>query len=244
MRRTASVLGSALVTLALAGSPAWASPPAQSTENSTGAAQLGPVEVDAPVRIASDGDNQGAAQSKGGSQGIDGSTGAAQVGPGGANAPVRVLSDGDNEAAAQDGSTGEQSTTDSEGAAQLGPVEVDAPVRIASDGDNQGAAQSKGGSQGIDGSTGPTEGSMEPTEDGIHGAQPNEEDPAAGVGPASGSIPSEGGPAAAAPSTGHNELPFTGLAVWLLLVIGIWALGSGLCLHRLLGLQEVRIRSF
>ena len=71
----------------------------ESTKNSTGAAQVGPAGVDAPVRIASDGDNQGAAQAKGGSQGVDDSTGAAQVGPVEANAPVRLLSDGDNQAA-------------------------------------------------------------------------------------------------------------------------------------------------
>ena len=114
MRRTASVLGSALVTLALAASPAWAGTPAQSTKDSTLAAQVGPVDVDAPVRIASDGDNRGAAQAKGGSQGIDDSTGAAQVGPVEANAPVRVLSDGENQAGAQRGSGGKQSTTDSD----------------------------------------------------------------------------------------------------------------------------------
>ncbi len=107
MRRTASVLGSALVTLALAASPAWAGTPAQSTKDSTLAAQVGPVDVDAPVRIASDGDNQGAAQAKGGSQGIDDSTGAAQVGPVEANAPVRVLSDGENQAGAQRDSDGQ-----------------------------------------------------------------------------------------------------------------------------------------
>jgi hypothetical protein len=206
MRRTASVLGSALVTLALTGSPAWAGPPAQSTENSTGAAQVGPVDVDAPVRIASDGDNQGAAQGKGGSQGIDDSTGAAQVGPVGANAPVRVLSDGDNEAGEAGGSGG-------------GPPPSDTPGE------------------------GPTEGPTGPTGDGINGVQTPEEDAAAGVRPTLASTPSEGGPAPAAPSLSRDELPFTGFTVWLLLVIGAWALGSGLCLQRLLGRQEVHIRS-
>jgi hypothetical protein len=285
MRRTASVLGSALVTLALAGSPAWAGTPEQSTTDSTGAAQVGPVDVDAPVRIASDGDNQGAAQGQGGSQSVGDSTGAAQVGPVGANAPVRVLSDGDNEAASQGGSTGEQSTTDSTGAAQVGPVDVDAPVRIASDGDNQGAAQGQGGSQSVGDSTGaaqvgpvganapvrvlsdgdnkaggaggdggggpppgnapdegPAEGPTGPTEDGIDGVQSQEGDAAAGVLPVSVTTTSEGRAAAAAPSAG-SQLPFTGFTVWLLLVIGASALGSGLCVQRLLGRQEVCIRS-
>jgi hypothetical protein len=200
MRRTVSVLGSALVTLALAGSPAWAS---QSTKNSTGAAQVGPVGVDAPVRIASDGDNQGAAQAKGGSQGIDESTGAAQVGPAEANAPVRVLSDGDNQAGGAGGDRGG------------GPPPGNAPDE------------------------GPTEAPTGPTED---GGQP-QEDTAAGVSPASASAPGEEGSAATAPSAGRDQLPFTGLTVWLLFVIGTWVLGSGLCVQRLLGPKEVRIRA-
>jgi hypothetical protein len=208
MRRTASVLGSALVTLALAGSPAWASPPAQSTENSTGAAQVGPVGVDAPVRIASDGDNQGAAQATGGSQSVDDSTGTAQVGPAEANAPVRVLSDGDDNV----GGAG---------------------------GDGRGGGPPPGDT--LD--EGPTDRPRGPTEDRIDGAQPPGEVAGAGDRLVSVSTPSEGGPATATPSAGRDELPFTGLTVWLLLVIGVWALGSGLCLQRLLGREEVRIRS-
>ncbi len=243
------------------------------------------MDVDAPVRIASDGDNQGAAQAKGGSQGIDDSTGAAQVGPVEANAPVRVLSDGENQAGAQRGSTGKQSTTDSEGAAQVGPVDVDAPVRIASDGDNQGAAQAKGGSQGIDDSTGaaqvgPVEanapvrvlsdgenqagggggddGGGDPPPGGTPGEDPSEPGPTdpgrEGVQSPEGSAdvagrlvsastPSDGGPVAAALPAGLGELPFTGLAAWLLFATGAWLFGIGLCLQRRLARQEAGIRS-
>jgi hypothetical protein len=75
------------------------------------------------------------------------------------------------------------------------------------------------------------------------GGQPNEEDPAAGVSPGSASAPSEGGTAASTPPAGSDELPFTGLTVWLLVVIGIFALGSGLCAQRLLGPKSRATRS-
>jgi hypothetical protein len=212
------MLGSALVALALAGSTARAATPDQATDNSTGAAQVGPVK---------------------------------------ANAPVRVLSDGDNQAGAQGGSTGEQSATDSEGAAQVGPVDLDAPVRIASDGDNQGDAQAKGGSQGIDNSTGAAQvgpvkanAPVRVLSDGDNqagdrpGASPPGEEPAGSTQPnvnageepqgeteaagelASVNTPNGSGPLAAALSA-EGALPFTGLNLWVLLVIGAWALASG-----------------
>ena len=200
MRRTVSVLGSALATLALVGSPAWAS---QSTTNSTGAAQVGPVGVDAPVRIASDGDNQGTAQSEGGSQGIGDSTGAAQVGPVEAHAPVRVLSDGDN----QDGGAG--------GNGGNGPPPGDTN-------DERPSGEPRA-----------------PTEQGNGRVDPSEGNAPSGETLGSVNTPGQGGPDATTPV----GLPFTGLTVWLLLIIGVWALGSGLCLQMVLGREEVRIRS-
>src|SRR5919109_111209 len=153
MRRTASVLGSALAILALAGTPAWAATPAQSTDNSTAAAQVGPVDVDAPVRIASDGDNEAAAsEGSAAGQSTTGSEAAAQVGPVDVDAPVRIASDGDDRGEAR-ATGGSQGVDDSTGAAQVGPVGASAPVRVLSKG-NDGTAGA-GGPGGGDGDVPP-----------------------------------------------------------------------------------------
>ena len=155
MRRTVVALGASVLALALGAGPAQAAPDAvQSVDQTTGAAQVGAVAVDAPVRVASDGDNQAAGTTAGEPQATTDSTGAAQVSSVDATAPVRVLSDGDD--SAPSGTTGasaggpEQSTDDSSGSAQVGSPGVTAPVRVASAG---AAGGDRGGSTAA--STGP-----------------------------------------------------------------------------------------
>jgi hypothetical protein len=250
MRRTASMLGVALATLALAASPAWAVTPAQSTDDSTGAAQVGPVGVNAPVRVASDGDDEAAAQGgSAGGQSTTGSEGAAQVGSVAVEAPVRIASDGENRGAARP-EGGSQGVDDSTGAAQVGPVGVNAPVRVLSKGNNEPAgaggpgSDGGGGGGGLSGRRGgglppgdtPDEGPSEhptglthPKSSGVQA--PEAETEASGGGLASVSTPNGSGPVAAA-SARQGELPFTGLTVWMLLAMGAFALASGLRLQR------------
>jgi hypothetical protein len=156
MKRSALALGASVIALALTAGPAAAEPGVgQTVDDSTGAAQVGAVSVDAPVRVASDGDSTTAGASAGGPQTTGGSTGAAQVTSVDANAPVRVLSDGDD-AEAGGSAGGTESTGDSTGSAQVGAADVDAPVRVASDGDN--SSDAPGGTvapeQSIDDSSG------------------------------------------------------------------------------------------
>jgi hypothetical protein len=149
MRCSAVALGASLIALALTAGPAFAEPGlTQTVDDSTGAAQVGAVAVDAPVRVASDGDGSSAGVSGGAPQTTSESTGAAQVTSVDANAPVRVLSDGNDAEAASSGvGAGEQTTGDSTAAAQVGSADVDAPVRVLSDGDNA-PAESGGASAG------------------------------------------------------------------------------------------------
>jgi hypothetical protein len=136
MKLSALALGASVLALALTAGPAAAEPGVgQTVDDSTGAAQVGAVSVDAPVRVASDGESTTAGTSAGGPQTTGESTGAAQVTSVDANAPVRVLSDGnDAEAAGSAGDT--ESTSDSTGSAQVGSPNAAAPVRVLSDGDN------------------------------------------------------------------------------------------------------------
>ena len=142
MKRSVLALGASVLALALTAGPAAAEPGVgQTVDDSTAAAQVGAVSVDAPVRVASDGDSATTGASAGGPQTTGESTGAAQATSVDANAPVRVLSDGDDtEAAGSAGGT--ESTSDSTGSAQVGASGVDAPVRVASDGDNSSDAGS------------------------------------------------------------------------------------------------------
>jgi len=136
MKRSALALGASVLALALTAGPAAAEPGVgQTVDDSTAAAQVGAVSVDAPVRVASDGDSTTAGAGAGGAQTTGDSTGAAQATSVDVNAPVRVLSDG-NDAEAARSAGGTQSTSDSTGSAQLGAAGVDAPVRVASDGDD------------------------------------------------------------------------------------------------------------
>src|SRR5215208_3287710 len=112
MKRSALALGASVLALALTAGPAAAEPGVgQTVDDSTAGAQVGAVSVDAPVRVASDGDSSTAGASAGGAQTTGESTGAVQVTSVDANAPVRVLSDGnDAEAAGSAGDT--ESTSD------------------------------------------------------------------------------------------------------------------------------------
>ena len=105
MRRSALALWAAVTALALTAGPAAAQSAGQQTvTDSTGTAQVGPTQVDAPVRVLSDGENASSGGSTGGEQTVSDSNGSAQVGSAGVNAPVRVASDGDNGAAGTSGS--------------------------------------------------------------------------------------------------------------------------------------------
>jgi hypothetical protein len=160
MRRTALALGASVLALALGAGPAAAEPGVtQAVTDTTGAAQVGAVAVNAPIRVLSDGDSQSAGVAAATPQTTSNSTGAAQVSSVEATVPVRVLSDGDDSSSggAASGTAGDQSTTNSRGAAQVGSPAVSAPVRVLSDGDNASADEAAGASAGpqtADGSSG------------------------------------------------------------------------------------------
>lgn len=152
MRRSALALGATVVALALSAGPAAAESADQTVTDSTGAAQAGPTEVNAPIRVLSDGSDPAPSATVGAPQTADGSDGTAQAGTTEVNAPVRVLSDGQN--APSGGSTsGEQTASDSTGA-QAGSAGASAPVRVASDGDNTSSGSAGGGEQTTTGSSG------------------------------------------------------------------------------------------
>jgi hypothetical protein len=156
MKRSALALGASVLALALTAGPAAADPGVgQVVGDSTAAAQVGAVSVDAPVRVLSDGDSATTGASTGGPQTTTETTGGAQVTSADVNAPVRVLSDGDDaEVGASAG--GDETTADSTGSAQVGATDVDAPVRVASDGDNASdtGAETSGPEQSAADSTG------------------------------------------------------------------------------------------
>ena len=109
----------------------------QSVNDSVGAVQVGPVDAQAPVRVASDGENRPSAGSGSTRQTSHDSVGTVQVGATDVRAPIRVLSDGDDESAgsgASSGTPGSQSSTDSVGVAQIAPIRLELPVRLVSDG--------------------------------------------------------------------------------------------------------------
>lgn len=58
MRRSAIALWATLCALALTAGPAAAQDARQTVEDSALAGQVGPVQVNAPVRVASDGNNE------------------------------------------------------------------------------------------------------------------------------------------------------------------------------------------
>jgi hypothetical protein len=147
MRRSALALGASVIALALTAGPAAADPaPGQTVTDTAGAVQVGAVGVNAPVRVASDGESSATGVTAGGPQATGDSTGAAQVTSVHAGAPVRVLSDGDDADSGASGG-GPQATDDSTAAGQVGPADVNAPVRMLSDGDNTGQSGAPAGSQ-------------------------------------------------------------------------------------------------
>jgi hypothetical protein len=77
---------------------------------------------------------------------------------------------------------------------------------------------------------------------GIDGVQPGDEAAGAGLMPGSARLSRGMGPTGTGFVDGES-LPFTGLPMWLLLVTGGLALGSGIYLQRAVGPQEVGIRS-
>ena len=165
MKRSAIALGASVLALALTAGPAGAAPDAvQTVDGSAGAAQVGSAEVNAPVRVLSDGENAPAATPATGPQTTGDSTAAAQVGSAEVNAPVRVLSDGDDGGSGTAGSGGgaaEQSTSDSTGSAQVRSVEADAPVRVLSDGDNGSSGATGSGADAGEQSTTDSTGSAQ-----------------------------------------------------------------------------------
>jgi hypothetical protein len=239
MRRSALALWAAMTALALTAGPAAAqSAGEQNVTDSTGAAQVGPTEVNAPVRVLSDGNNPGPSATVGGPQTTGNSNGAAQVGPTQVNAPVRVASDGDNNAAASGSAGGEQTVSDSNGSAQVGAAGASAPVRVASDGDNRsggsGSSTTTGdtstGAQGeplapLDGGTAAQGGPVELT-----GSLP----PGAGVGDRVGTGGNGTGLRLAADFTqdAAGTLPLTGLRAGLVFALGLMFLMGGGVLRR------------
>jgi hypothetical protein len=156
MKRSALALGASVLALALTAGPAAADPGVgQVVGDSTAAAQVGAVSVDAPVRVLSDGDSATTGASTGGPQTTTETTGGAQVTSADVNAPVRVLSDG-NDAEVGASAGGDETTADSTGSAQVGATDVDTPVRVASDGDNASdtGAESTGPEQSVADSNG------------------------------------------------------------------------------------------
>jgi hypothetical protein len=214
MKRSAIALSASVLALAFHAAPAAAQTgdPGQQIGDSIGAAQVGTVQADVPVRVLSDGDNAEPAGVTATPQDSGDSTAAGQVGSADVNAPVRVLSDGENAAGGGGSSPAPtQDATDSTGAAQAGPVDVDAPVRVLSDGDNAGdggdSAAPGGTEQTADGSTGGAQ--IEPADvsapirvlsDGDDGTtattadtSPNGDTPAGGDGTTGDTVPAIGG---------------------------------------------------
>ena len=159
MHRSTPVLV-AVLAAALAAPPAQADAP-NTTQRSTGSAvvgQIGPTRVDAPVRIASDGNDTAADPGYTvADQSSYRSAGSLQATGGRLRVPVRILSRGDS--AGDDSPAAEpggQRVDRSTGAAQAGPIDAAAPVRVLSDGDDaadDSPAAERGG-QRVDRSTG------------------------------------------------------------------------------------------
>ena len=101
MNRSAIALGASVIAFAIPVTGAAAAPSPQVIESSVAAVQAGSVQVNAPVRVLSDGGNAAPAPAAAaGPQTTSRSAGAVQVASVRVNAPVRVLSDGDNPARA------------------------------------------------------------------------------------------------------------------------------------------------
>jgi hypothetical protein len=173
-----------------------------------GAVQAGPIEVDAPVRVASDGDN---GRPRGGAPQQSG------AGSGGGTP------------------SGTQSSADSVGAIQVGWADLDLPIRVLSDGDEWSTAGAATGAQSSASSAGGlSDGNGESIpagDDGAadDGASPRGE-PAAGL-PGVLTQPAGGRLAAAAVRTldadAAARLPVAGLGLIGLALLGLLSLAGG-----------------
>ncbi len=204
MTRSAAALGATMLALALAAGPARAAPATQTIEDSAASGQVGSVQVDAPVRVASDGDNSPpSATVSGGDQTTSDSTGSAQAGSAQVNAPVRVLSDGEN--ASSGGGppgTGAQAEPD--------PTDDSAPT------ESQGEPESPGNTQFLG------------EED------PSSADPPASDVLSGGSGGEGGGetvPTGTVRTLGEGSLPVTGLGLLAMFLLGLVLMGNGLALR-------------
>jgi hypothetical protein len=127
----------------------------QTVTDSNGSAQVAGAGVNAPVRVASDGDNGGSGGSGSstgsGDQTVTGSTGTAQIASPSVSAPISVLSDGDEVPVSGDGDTatnaqGEpMAPLDGETGAQGGPVGVTGTLPGGGIGTPAGAGGTGGG---------------------------------------------------------------------------------------------------
>jgi hypothetical protein len=235
MRHSAIALGASVLALALQAAPA--------------AAQVGTVQVDAPVRVLSDGGNAEPAGVTGAPQDSGDSTASGQVGAADVNAPVRVLSDGDNAGGetSQPAAGGtEQAADDTNGSAQVEPANVSAPIRVLSEGDDKVTATAAdtspsnpstgndGGAGGTVPAVGGAPGDTTPAVDELPALDPvTEDEPGGGDG---GTLPDgdELLPIAAGGVAGDDaagELPLTGLAVASLVLTGMALLTGGSVLH-------------
>jgi hypothetical protein len=253
MRRSLIALGASVLALALNAAPAAAQTgdPGQQVGDSTGAAQVGAVQADVPVRVLSDGENAEPAGVTATPQDSGDSTAAAQVGSADVNAPVRVLSDGDNgggEASQPAGSGTEQTADDSSGSAQIEPADVSAPIRVLSEGDDGVTATAAdtspngdppAGGDGTTGDTVPAIGGGGPADDTTPAVdQLPALDPVAEAEPGNGdggTLPDGGEllPIAAGDVAGDTagSLPLTGLAVASLVLTGMALIAGGGALH-------------
>ena len=92
MRHSVLALGASVMALALTAGPAAAqSDGEQTVTGSVAAAQGGPTEVNAPVRVLSDGNDPAPSATIGAPQTAENSNGTAQAGPIGVNAPAQLL---------------------------------------------------------------------------------------------------------------------------------------------------------
>jgi hypothetical protein len=216
--------------------------------------------VDAPVRVASDGDNssdagRGTAAPE---QSVDDSPGSAQAGSPKVAAPVRVLSDGDNstEDADAGAAAGPQAVGDSSGSTQVGSASLFAPVRVLSGGPGSGdesdpddagdlaeelLGELLGSPSGGGGDVIATTSALAPTTGGGGSGSPSPEElsrlrDGSDPGPAITFAPDgTGGTATGEIATlgvaAAGTLPYTGFGLVAVALLGLWLFASGLTLR-------------
>jgi len=244
MKRSAIALSASVLALALHAAPAAAQTGdvGQQIGDSTGAAQVGAVQAEVPVRVLSDGNNAEPAAVAAAPQDSGDSTASGQVGSADVSAPVRVASDGDNAGSAGETGGGAEQTADgSTGSAQAEPGNVSAPIRVLSDGDDGVTVAASDTSPSGD----PTPGDTAPASGGDPGDTTPAVDELPAIDPVGDAAPegaegdtlpdgSELLPVATADVAGDTaagELPLTGLAVASLVLAGLGLLTGGGALH-------------